>query len=59
MLMLLSSVRQVTVRPSQIGGLADFFFHCDSFSFTQSPPRECTPSFDQNEAGESRSASQI
>src|SRR5713226_7936389 len=38
--------------PDRSGSLADFFFHCDSFSFAQSSPREYTLQLRPNEAGE-------
>src|SRR5229473_3844727 len=41
--------------PDRSGSLADFFFHCDSFSFPQSSLREYTPHLRPNEAGEARS----
>src|SRR6266850_1150281 len=41
--------------PDRSGSLADFFFHCDSFSFVQSSPCECTPHLRSNGAGEARS----
>src|SRR6266852_2646405 len=45
--------------PDRSGSLADFFFHCDSFSFAQSSPCEYTHDLRPNGAGEARSRNQI
>src|SRR5713226_7062771 len=42
--------------PDRSGSLADFFFHCGSFSFAQSSPREYTPHLRPNDAGEACSS---
>ncbi len=42
--------------PDRSGSLADFFFHCGSFYFAQSSPREYTPHLRPNDAGEACSS---
>src|SRR6266404_3969564 len=47
--------RRVEHIPDRSGSLADFFFHCDSFSFVQSSPCEYTPHRRPKGAGEAHS----